>query len=231
MKALARRGRIGRCSWLANFGVIGLGLLSHWGCSGAATAIVPVSAGVAKQTAAACERLFPRGAFELSSVVEASIPFSDDASFIAVVTAPPDQSEFRSVLLSQEGVVLFDAVRRGDQIETKRALASTDVEVMGRQMTGDVRLLLIRPTGPVRQIGVTALGTPICRLGDEHRQIEVTLSRENEAQLMEIVDGVVTRSAWLKQIDTRGRAQEIVLTHPGITGYRLRLISQSLASP
>lgn len=197
------------------------------GCGVAATKIVPIPDDQALRTSAACERLFPRAGFELSSVVEASIPFSDDASLLAVVTAPADQHEFRSVLLTQDGVVIFDAVRRGEQIDVARALPSLNGATFGRKMTDDIRLLVMRPRGTLREVGTTDAGRPICRVSEGRRQVEVILTAEHEAELVEIVDGDVTRRAWLKHIDPNGRAKEILLEHPGITGYGLRLILQT----
>lgn len=197
------------------------------GCGAAATKIFPTRDDQALRTSAACERLFPRAGFELSSVVEASIPFSDDASLLAVVTAPADQHEFRSVLLTQDGVVIFDAVRRGDHIDVKRALPSLNAASFGRKMTDDIRLLVMRPRGTLREVGTTDAGKPICRVSEQGRQVEIVLAGDREAELVEIINGDVTRRAWMKQIEPNGRAKEIVLDHPGITGYRLRLLLQT----
>ncbi|MGE5786009.1 MAG: hypothetical protein ACM3ZE_15530, partial [Myxococcales bacterium] len=111
------------------------------GCGGAATSIVPTTVERANATARACSNLFPRGGFEAISIVEAAIPFSDDASLLAVVTSPSDQGEFRSVMLSQEGMVLFDAARRGERLIVNRALPPLDPKGFGRRMTDDIRLV------------------------------------------------------------------------------------------
>lgn len=200
-----------------------------FGCGGAITPLRAMSAERAQLTANACSQLFPRGGFEATSVVEASIPFSDDASLIAVVTSPQDQSEFRSVIMSQEGVVLFDAIRRGADIQVQRALPPLDPQGFGRQMTDDIRLVSFRPRGePV--VGWTEQGAAICRWVDGERTVDVTLTGQATAKLVEIRAGRVVRDASLEDLRVDGGAREIVLDHPGITGYRLRLILQSLES-
>lgn len=199
------------------------------GCGGAVTPLLAMPAKRIQVTANACTQLFPRGGFEATSVVEASIPFSDDASLIAVVTSPPDQSEFRSVIMSQEGVVLFDAIRRGAEIQVQRALPPLDPQGFGRQMTDDIRLVSFRPRGEPA-VGLTEQGAAICRWVDGERTVDVTLIGPTTAKLAEIRAGHVVRDASLKDIGANGGAREIILEHPGITGYRLRLILQSFES-
>lgn len=200
------------------------------GCGGAMTSIVPTTVERANATARACSNLFPRGGFESTSIVEATIPFSDDASLLAVVTSPSDQSEFRSVMLSQEGMVLFDATRRGERIMVHRALPPLDPKGFGRRMTDDIRLMSFRPGRESPEVGVTDRGVPICRWSDRERTVDVLLTGATTAHVTETRAGRKVREAWLKEIDADGRAREILLENTGLAGYRLRIVLQRFES-
>jgi hypothetical protein len=196
-----------------------------FGCGGAITPILAVAATHQPSIAAECDRVFPKPPFEATHVVEAKLPMSDDTSLIGVVSA--NTESFRSVLLSQEGVVLFDAVRRADDLHVKRAVPPIDPEGFGRHMTGDVGLMLIRPVGAPSDVGLTHSGTKICRwtrrakAGEEI--VEVELDAPRAARLRRFLDGRLERSARLTAIDERGYAHDAVLETTGLIGYELHL--------
>jgi len=197
------------------------------GCGSATTNVFPTTAEHAKTTANACSQLFPRGGFEATSIVEASIPYGDDTSLIAVVTSPSDQSEFRSVMMTQEGMVLFDATRRGEHIFVNRALPPLDPAGFGRQMTDDIRLVSFRPQRGNPEVGLTERGVPICRWSDGERTVDVLLSGATNVRMIETRGGRTVREAWLRNVGKDGRAREILLENTGFAGYRLRLLLQS----
>jgi hypothetical protein len=218
------------CSWQRSsvwLATVVVTLTSFLGCGGATTRIVPFAGLDAQRTIAACERLFPRGPFEATHVVEASIPFSDDASLIGVVAAEPNGQGFRSVLLTQEGIVIFDATRHGDQIAVERALPPIDPDGFGRNMTDDIRLALIHPDGRGVEVGQTSDGQSICRWSNGNEQTEVLLTGIREAKLTRLQNGSVVRRAWLKQIGDDGVAKEIQLETTSVIGYQLHLELQS----
>jgi hypothetical protein len=193
------------------------------GCGAARTRIIPLTGAEARQTALGCERVFPHGAFEATHVVEASIPFSDDTSLIGVVAGEANHKQFRSLLLTQEGIVVFDAVRRGTVIEVVRALPPIDPEGFGRAMTDDVKQILFLPDGSDPEVGRTEQGTAVCRWTNGAEQIEVQLTGPHEARIARYRQGSVVRNAWLKDIDDRGFARETLLETTSIVGYQLHL--------
>ncbi|HEY5961674.1 MAG TPA: hypothetical protein VIV60_34175, partial [Polyangiaceae bacterium] len=172
-----------------------------------------------------CAAVFPELPFEATHVVEASIPLSDDVSLIGAVSA--NANEFRSMLLSQEGVVLFDAIRRGDEIEVKRAIPPIDPIGFGRHMTGDVQLVLIHPPGNPSEVGLTQEGSKTCRWSRRgaagQEVVEVELGASHSAQVRRYENGTLARAALLTAIDERGYAHDALLKTTGIIGYQLHL--------
>lgn len=210
--------------------LVGIGLLTQFlvGCGSATTSILPVSPADAQQTLHACQHLFSAVPFEATHVVEASIPFSDDSSLIGVVAATPQDKSFRSVLLTQEGVVLFDAIRKDDSIHVVRALPPIDAEGFGRHMTDDVRMVLMRPSGRSPELGQTNEGKSICRWSSGNEQIEILLMGPRSARLTRYRDGAIVRRAALNAIGDDGVARDILLETTSLIGYQLHLILVSM---
>jgi hypothetical protein len=203
-------------------------LVLSFGCGSAITQILPLTGADKQSTHDACERLFPPGPFEATHVVEVSIPFSDDTSLIGVVAAEGGNRAFRSVLMTQEGIVLFDAVRRGDSIEVVRALPPLDPNRFGRPMTDDVRLILMHPDGSRPEVGRTREGERICRWTSGDEQVELRLANQREAKLTRFRSGSVVRHAWLKDIGDDGFARDIMLETSSVVGYELHLVLLSV---
>lgn len=203
-------------------------LLHLFGCGSATTKILPLTVADQERAHDLCERLFPPGPFEATHVVEVSIPFSDDSSLIGVVVAEAGNHGFRSVLMTQEGIVLFDAVRRGDRIEVVRALPPLDPNGFGRPMTDDVRLIFMHPDGNRPEVGRTREGEQICRWTSGNEQIELRIVSQQEAMLTRYRSGSVVRRAWLKEIGADGFARDILLETSSVVGYQLHLVLLSV---
>ncbi len=203
-------------------------LVHLFGCGSATTKILPLTVADQERTLDLCERLFPPGPFEATHVVEVSIPFSDDSSLIGVVAAEGGNRGFRSVLMTQEGIVLFDAARHGDRIEVVRALPPLSPNGFGRPMTDDVRLILMHPDGNRPEVGSTQEGEQICRWTSGNEQVELRIVSQREAELTRFRSGSVVRHARLKGIGEDGFARDILLETTSVVGYQLHLVLLSV---
>ncbi len=170
-----------------------------------------------------CRTVFPRGEWKATHVVEARMPLGNEGSFIGVVAAGPGPDAFRSLLMTQEGFVLFDARYDAGRVEVLRALPPLDPEGFGRGMTGDVRLLLFPPAGDLVEVGRTSRGERACRWRKGRETVEVTLTGDTGARLSRWDDGSLTREAVLSEIDPRGFARRSKLETKGVVGYSLSL--------
>ena len=170
-----------------------------------------------------CRAVFPRGQWRATHVVEARMPLGHEGSFIGAVAAGPGPDAFRSLLMTQEGFVLFDARYDAGRVEVLRALPPLDPVGFGRGMTGDVRLLLFPPAGDLVEVGMTPRGERACRWRNGKQTVEVALTGAAEARLSRWDDGSLVREAVLSGIDRRGFARHARLETQGVVGYSLTL--------
>jgi hypothetical protein len=192
-------------------------------CRAGPAALSPFAPQARAETVELCRAVFPRGQWRATHVVEARMPLGNEGSFIGVVAAGPGSDAFRSLLMTQEGFVLFDARYRAGAVEVLRALPPLDPQGFGRGMTGDVRLLLFPPAGMLVEVGKTRDGRPACRWRKGKETVEVALAGAGKARLSRWDDGSLVREAVLDQIDRRGFARRARLETKGMVGYSLSL--------
>jgi hypothetical protein len=192
-------------------------------CRAGPAALSPLAAQARAEAVEQCRAVFPRGQWRATHVVEARMPLGNEGSFIGVVAAGPGTDAFRSLLMTQEGFVLFDARYRAGGIEVLRALPPLDPQGFGRGMTGDVRLLLFPPAGELVEVGKTREGQPACRWLKGKETVEVALTGAGKARLSRWDDGSLAREAELSEIDRRGFARHARLETKGMVGYSLSL--------
>jgi hypothetical protein len=183
----------------------------------------PLLPSAGAEAAEQCRAVFPRGEWRATHVVEARMPLGNEGSFIGVVAAGPGPDAFRSLLMTQEGFVLFDARYAAGRVEVLRALPPLDPEGFGRGMTGDVRLLLFPPAGDLIEVGKTSRGEHACRWRKGKETVEVALTGADEARLSRWDDGSLVREGVLSGIDRRGFARRARLETKSMVGYSLSL--------
>jgi len=156
-------------------------------------------------------------------VIEARMPLGNEGSFIGAVAREPGPANFRSVLMTQEGFVLFDAEYHAGRVEVLRVVPPLDPDRFGRAMTGDIRLTSFLPGGRLVQVGKSRSGRETCRWQEGETTVEVELLGPGRARLLRYDDGALAREALLEDIDPRGFARHSSVETHGMVGYSLSL--------
>jgi hypothetical protein len=206
----------------SGLGVLAL-LVAHLatGCAGLPT-LHPASAARAKEIERRCSALFPRGPFTVVHAVSASLPMGMETSLVAVSAVGEAPPGLRSVLMSPEGVVLFEGRSAGDAIQVERALPPLHEGEFARRLFADVRLLLTPPEGELA-MGMLDDGTDLCR----YRRMSGTLDvRPEEAAGPHLLDygedARVRRTVRMLPPFEQGFAKKMVLDVSGLAGYQMR---------
>jgi len=175
--------------------------------------------------AARCQRAFPVGPWEAVHVVEASLPLHNQTALLGAISAAAPGLGFRSVLMAQEGLVLFDASYRSRAVEVHRALPPFDHEGFGEGTVDDIRLLLFPAEGELAEVGYAAGPLPACRwVEGDGGVVETAFPAADRLRIRRYdARGRLVRSAEARGLDGCGFAQQIELEAPGAAGYRLRL--------
>ena len=205
-------------------GVLTLALLSAGCHTGRLRPLEPLPHSAAAALRERCYEVFPARPWEAVHVIEVTLPMSHETALLGAVRAAPRGDEFRSVLMTQEGLVLFDASAAAGRIDVHRAVPPFDREGFGEGMVADIRLVLFAPTTNPAEVGRDVMGVPTCRWLEGPETIEVRLaSMETELRRLDGHDREL-RSAHLHGIDDCGFAETIELSAPGKLGYDLRMV-------
>ncbi len=177
-----------------------------------------------------CLAAFPKGLFRVSHSIDASMPFGHSGVFVGVSAAEP--KGFRSILMSIEGFVLFDATLVEGKLDVHRAMPPLDRPGFAQGLMGDVRRTFFPPQGEPAVAGHSPAGIPVCRWNaSESRTVDVYVTSASSRVLRDY-DGVsLTREIRLAGHGAQGFFPEVDLQVFGIGGYtlRMRLLDQELA--
>lgn len=195
--------------------------------------LTPLSAAEAAAIATRCRTAFPVGPWEAVHVVEASLPMQQQTSLLGAIATEPLDRGFRSVLMAQEGLVLFDASVHAGELAIHRALSPFDRDGIAAATTRDIALMLFPPSGELTEVGRTSESTPACRWRQrDGSAVELAFPAADQLTLRHLdACGRASRTVVASGLDACGFAHEVQLEAPGAVGYRLRLTLVERTAP
>jgi hypothetical protein len=179
----------------------------------------------AQRTAADCAAIFPRGAWQFVHAIQFFPPDGSSQTLVGVVRLSSEAKRFHCVMLTIEGLVLFEAEYDGT-ITIKRAIAPLDKPGVAEGMVEDIRLIFFAPGQPSLAAGLFQEQSRGCRylLADDGHE-DILLAAGGTWQIQRYSPGhrLVRSVAPLSQADIRpdGMAARLELKAPGLAGYRL----------
>jgi len=183
-------------------------------------------------TDARCRALYPAESFRAVHAIDVTLPFGGETSVLGVMAVDPATRRTRCMLLSAEGLVLFDGVLERGAFDVRRALAPLDDAAFAEGLAADVRLLFEAPPGPPSERGRTPDAAAVCRWSEEGREVELL---EDGGWIARRYAGEGERGATARAEPPihRGLAARMKVTTPGVAGYslELRLLDAEFGSP
>lgn len=110
-----------------------------------------------------CATVFPVGKWHFVHSIEATLPGDQKNFLIGVTVISPEIAQIQSVIMTIEGLVLFDARYRPDNFTISRGIPPFDSRAFARGLMDDVKLLFLEPGGHSVEAGSWSDGTPVCR--------------------------------------------------------------------
>ena len=127
-----------------------------------------------------CATVFAAGKWRFVHSIEATLPGRQKNFLIGVTVISPEISQIQSVIMTIEGLVLFDARYRPDNLTINRAIPPFDSGSFARGLMDDVKLLFLEPGGHIVQTGSWRDGTPVCRYRNQDGfSIDISPMRNN----------------------------------------------------
>lgn len=116
----------------------------------------------AVMTANRCDAVFPCGKWQFVHAIEASLPGGRKNVVLGISTISSQNRFARSLILTVEGMVLFDA-QYETQLRINRAVPPFDSKNFARGLMEDIRFIFFAPRGPVTASGRLKDGADVCR--------------------------------------------------------------------
>ncbi|MEE4355306.1 MAG: hypothetical protein V2I97_02495 [Desulfococcaceae bacterium] len=175
-----------------------------------------------------CRNLFPRHPLRLLHSIEARTPGGKKQFMTGLTLLSPETEQFRSVMMSVEGLVIFDAVYDKGEMRIHRGIPPFDSEKFARGVLNDVRLMFLLPSGKCTEAGIREKGMPICRYENgENIFIDVEISETGDAVIRQYVRKKLRRTVRMAGVNADAEGEmppkESRLLFHGAVGYELQL--------
>jgi hypothetical protein len=192
------------------------------GCASLPTIAPARTADERKAITAACLGAFPDGWWGASHSIDASLPFGNNVLIIGATSVQKDGMHY--VLLSPEGVALFDASLIGKSIRVRRALPPFNRDGFAEGLVDDVRATFHAPSGEPLAVGLGESGSRVCRWrSDGERTTDVELSGARPKWIRSFDGSTLVREITLSGDPDAGFYPDLLLRVPGVAGYTLRM--------
>ena len=174
--------------------------------------------------------VYPLGNWQLLHTIEAELPGSQKGFLMGVTQLSSQKRSFRSVIMTLEGFVVFDAQYDGT-IRVARAVAPFDNAAFAQGVMADIQLIFFKPMADDITIGALAGGATVCRHSlPDGSVIDVAQPKDNQWETRlygpnHRLRRVVKRSnSQNPPMETpMGITHKIELTALGNPGYKLAL--------
>lgn len=126
-----------------------LTFLINAGCAGLPPIILPDNAPTPDRQMLSQElnQLFPTDSFQFVHTLELTMPGSHSAMLMGVVNIHPRYRAVRCVIMTLEGLVLFEAAHTSERLTIYRAVPPFDGQSFTRGLVSDIELIFFRPRG------------------------------------------------------------------------------------
>lgn len=127
-----------------------------------------------------CLAVFPARKWRFVHSIEVTLPGRQKNFLIGVTVISPEIAQIQSVIMTIEGLVLFDARYRPDNFTINRAIPPFDAKAFAQGLLEDVKLLFLAPAGHSIEAGAWRDGTPVCRYrGQDGSIVDISPMQHN----------------------------------------------------
>jgi hypothetical protein len=124
--------------------------------------IYPADGSAQRQLHKKCRQLFPTGNWQFFHIIEVIMPGGKKSVVTGLTVISSKDKTIRSVIMTIEGLVLFDA-RYDHRLIINRAISPFDSAEFAQGLIKDIQLIFFKPPGVLIGIGFLKNGYPVCR--------------------------------------------------------------------
>jgi len=143
-----------------------------------------------------CGLPFPEGPYQLVHSIEAIMPGGRGASLIGITDLSPPLRTIHCVILSIEGLVLFDGISRKGEVSIRRGIRPFDSREFARGLMNDIGFVFFPPEGDLSDAGVLRNSSRVCRYRkDAITVVDVITDPDGNWEIRQYRNGSLSRSA------------------------------------
>ena len=146
---------------MKQFAVLTLFLLFLTGCT-LFSGPVAIKKPIPSQNPMSCTKIFPQGNWEFLHSIQVNLPEGIQSTVMGVTVLSSESRSFTSVIMSLEGLVLFDA-RYDGTVHINRSVPPFNGENFAKGLISDIKMIFFPPEGKMTAWGQTDAGNPVCR--------------------------------------------------------------------
>jgi hypothetical protein len=199
-------------------------------------AVAPIDPGIAMTVSQRCQQAFPPQPWHATHTIFATLPFGMKGTLLGVAAA--EGGALRAMLLSPEGVTLFDGTQYGNSLKVDRAVPPFDRPDFAASLMADVGNALLSPAGPPSTVGTYKSGATICRWSQagsrggsragsptdsETTDVELGAGADVPRRIRTFRGSRLSREILLLGTPDRGFYPLLILHVPGTGGYQLEM--------
>jgi|SRR3989339_32500 len=112
--------------------------------------------------------LFTNDSRQFIHSIELTLPGDHSAMFMGVLNIHPRNRAVHCVIMTLEGLILFDAENTGDNLVIHRAVPPFDSQAFARGLISDIELIFFRPKIPLAESGSLEDHSKILRFSESN---------------------------------------------------------------
>ncbi len=178
---------------------------------------------ISDEQIAACAAPFQTRPFRVVHRIDTKFSVGEAPSLLGVSLADPAGQRLRSMLLSAEGLLLFDATATLQDTVVHRALPPLDRAAFAMNLLNDVRLLLLPPTGKLLHHSKSADLVQRCVYQDFNGFVETSQAQDGPLTLRRYDNSKTLQKQAVLHFDEKGRPSDVFLQVWGSSDYSLSL--------
>ena len=176
---------------------------------------------------ASCAAIFPQGRWQFVHSIQIHPPVGSEQTVLGVIQLSSQHRTFHCVLMTIEGLVLFEADFDG-AVKVQRALPPFDKQGMAEGIVRDISLIFLAPEQPLDTAGFSKDAGWICRYPSADLGVEdIALKLDGlwEIRLYNQFHRLTRIVSAMSKEDPKGGGlpSMVVLKAPGALGYELKM--------
>ncbi len=169
------------------------------------------------------EKAFLRENWLLTHSIELTLPTGSRGYTIGISKLDPRKMRIETVMLSLEGLVVFQSVYQ-NSMEIIKAVPPMDSKEFGKGLINDIKLIFFPPDYRDIRSGKLSDGSGIYRYSGRRGTVDIIFFNDRTIIKKKYDrNNSLLRIVKLENINSKGIARSIEIKKPGLTGYTLNL--------